>query len=250
MQFARLTSSQPIEGFGASVIDGAILAPHNQCVRVREPEVSRHRGQAMDTPCTDRDVLEIFVESADELLGSCFQAQAKTGGIPTSLSWSQVDGFVAQRAGPEREAVKALLLTLRLFCQNNEPTSLCNMEDRISASAIAANLREEFRKSRANFNIFLDGPPSVGFPAGSGADTRRDIFNTFVCGVFAHANPRCRRQVKDWESLPYYEDVQAQFDLILLNFLAALAPMANVCRQLLDAGRSTLAPEPVSRGRR
>lgn len=190
----------------------------------------------MTTPYTDREVLEIFVESADELRDSRFLAQAKTGGVSTSLSWSGAGGLVAQRTGPEREAVKAFLLTLRFFCQNNEPTSLCNMENRISALAIDADLKDNFRKFRANFNAFLDGQPSVGFPAGSGADTRRDIFNTFVYGVFAHANPNYRRQVKTWEGQPYYHDVQAQFDLILLNFLAALAAMANVGRQVLNAG--------------
>jgi hypothetical protein len=190
----------------------------------------------MTTQYTDREVLEIFVESADELLGSRFLAQAKTGGISTSLSWSQAGGLLAQRAGPEREAVKAFLLTLRFFCQDNEPTSLCNMEDRISALAIDAGLKDNFRKSRANLNTFLDGQPSVGFSAGSGADTRRDIFNTFMYGVFAHANPKYRRQVKAWEVQPYYDDVQAQFDLILLHFLAALTAMANVCRCVLDAG--------------
>jgi hypothetical protein len=130
----------------------------------------------MAAPYTDFEVLEIFAESVDELLASQFLAQAKGGGVSTALSWSLSGGLVAQRAGPEREAVKAFLLTLRFFCQNTEPTSLCKMEDRISELSINAEVKEDFRKSRANFNSYLDGPPSVGFPAGSGADTRRDIF--------------------------------------------------------------------------
>jgi len=39
MQFARLKSSQPIEGFGTSVIDRPTLARHYQCVLVRESQV-------------------------------------------------------------------------------------------------------------------------------------------------------------------------------------------------------------------
>jgi hypothetical protein len=42
-QFARPTSSQPIEGFEASTIGGATLTPHYQCGRVRESEVRRRR---------------------------------------------------------------------------------------------------------------------------------------------------------------------------------------------------------------
>ena len=39
MQFALLKSSQPIEGFGTSVIDRPALARHYQCVLVREFQV-------------------------------------------------------------------------------------------------------------------------------------------------------------------------------------------------------------------
>jgi predicted RNase H-like nuclease len=40
MQFARLKSSQPIEGFGSSLIDRPTLARHYQCVSMRESHVS------------------------------------------------------------------------------------------------------------------------------------------------------------------------------------------------------------------
>lgn len=186
-------------------------------------------------PYSDREVLEIFIESVDELLKSQFLSQANVGGVSTSLSWSQEGGLVAHRSGPERETAKAFILTLRFFCQNNEPTSLCNMEDRVSGLKIDTQMKEIFRKSRSNFNAFLNGQPLVKFPPGIGADTRREIFNSFLYGVFAHANPRYRRQVKAWENEPFYEDVQAQFDLILLEFLRALSALANVCRTALES---------------
>ena len=43
MQFARLKSSQPIEGFGTSVIDRPALARHYRCVLVRESQVRQRR---------------------------------------------------------------------------------------------------------------------------------------------------------------------------------------------------------------
>ena len=187
------------------------------------------------TTYSDREVLEIFVESVDELLASRFLSQVKSRGVSTSFSWSQNGSLVAHRCGPERGAVKAFLLTLRFFCQNNEPTSLCNMENRVSGLPIDGQLKDNFKKSRRDFNAFLDGQPSVGFPAGSGADTRREIFNTFLYGVFAHANPKYRRQVKVWENQSFYHDVQAQFVLILLDFLRALAALADVCRKAIEA---------------
>ena len=184
----------------------------------------------------DPEVLEIFVESVDELLNSGLLAQVKTDGISTQLGWSHDTGLLSQRTGPKRDAVKAFLLTLRLFRRNNEPTSLWNMDERIDSLEIDASLKKRFRAARHKFNLYLDKPPSVTFPNGSGADSRRQILEAFLYGVFAHANPKLRRRVNAWEGQPYAEDIRSQFDLILLEFLKALSAMANVCRQCLTAG--------------
>ncbi len=185
----------------------------------------------MSDQFTDREIeiLDIFIESVDELLGSQFLKQSQSNGISTNISWLH-DGLSSQQIGPQREAVKAFLLTLRFFRQNNEPTSLCNMEDLISGLAIDKQLKDRFRQSRANFNDYLDEPPSTPFPGGCGAETRRNILDGFLYGVFAHANPKHRRRVKTWDNAPYSSDVRAQFDLILLQFLIALAALANICR--------------------
>ncbi len=185
---------------------------------------------------SDREVLEIFVESVDELLDSTFLAQIKADGTSTQLKWSHDGRFLSERTGPERDAVKAFLLTLRFFGQNNEPTSLRKMEERIDGLSLDAALKERFRTSRHNFNSFLDEAPSVAFPTDSGANSRRQIFEAFLYGIFAHANPKHRRRVKAWASQPYFDDIRAQFDLVLLEYLKALAALANVCRQCLKAG--------------
>lgn len=178
---------------------------------------------------SNTEVLEIFIESVNELLDSDFLAQAAVGGISTQMTWSQASGFLQERTGPKRDSVKAFLLTLRFFRQNNEPTSLCKMEDRIDGLEVDSSLKEQFRTSRKNFNSYLDKPPSVSFPHGIGANSRRQIFDAFLYGVFAHANPKLRRRVKAWECEPYFDDVRAQFDLILLEFLKVVAAMKNTC---------------------
>lgn len=195
---------------------------------------------------TDQEVLQIFIESVDELIDSEFLSQVKTQSISTQLNWSQNGGLLSERTGPKRDAVKAFLLTLRFFRQNNEPTSLCNMEERIEGLNLNAELKERFRTSRHNFNSYLDKRPSINFSPEIGADTNRKILDTFLYGIFAHANPKHRRQAKQWEGAPYYEDIRAQFDLILIEFLKALAAMANVCRDCLKAGIAELHDEPNS----
>ena len=186
---------------------------------------------------SDHEVMQIFVESVDELLDSDFLAQIKADGLSTQFKWSHNGGgFISERTGPKRDSVKAFLLTLRFFGQNNEPTSLCNMEERVDGLSVDSSLKERFRTSRHNFNSYLDKPPSVGFPADSGASSRRCILKSFLYGIFAHANPKYRRQVKEWEGQPYYDDIRSQFDLVLLEYLKALAALANVCRECMEAG--------------
>lgn len=189
----------------------------------------------MSVQYSDREVLEIFVESVEELLHSDFITQVRNGGISSTITWADGRGLVAARTGPRREAIKACLLTLRFFCQNNASTSLCNMEDRVADLPIDAQLKENSRKSRANFNSMLDAPPSIGFPDGAGADTRRDVFNAFLYGIFAHANPKHRRAVKQWQAQPWFVDVEAEFDRVVLEFLRALSSMATVCRKAIPS---------------
>ena len=120
--------------------------------------------------------------------------------------------------------------------QNNEPTSLCNMEDRINALDVDTALKERFRSYRHNLNSYLDKPPCGVTFQDIGADSRREIFMAFLYGIFAHANPKHRKRVKEWEEQWCYDDIRAQFDLILLEYLKAISAMANVCRECLQAG--------------
>lgn len=180
---------------------------------------------------SDRDVVEIFVESVDELLGSDFSQEI--GKSITVGFLAGPDGNITTSVqGPRRDAIKAFLLTLRFFCQDNEATSLRNMADRLKGLSVDQKLKDAFLESRKNFNAFLDSALSSPVE-GVGADTKRELFKAFLYGVFAHANPRHRKKVKGWEGKLYFADLEAQFAVILASFLAALSAMANACREML-----------------
>src|SRR5262249_13134014 len=149
---------------------------------------------------SDREVLVGFVESVDELLGSDFAQEIRK---PVRVGiLAGPDGRITTKVcGPRRDAIKAFLLTLRFFCQDNEATSLRNRPDRLKDIPVDRKLKGVFLQSRKNFNASLDGPlyaPVLGV----GADTKRDLFEAFLYGVFAHANPRHRKKVTDWEGKP------------------------------------------------
>src|SRR5262245_29234385 len=118
---------------------------------------------------SDREVLEIFVESVDELLNSDFASEIKAG-VRVGLLTGKDGDIVTKCKGPRRDAIKAFLLTLRFFCQDNEPTSLRQMAHRISGLPVEAELKKLFLESRRNFNTSLDSAPYVPIH-GVGADT-------------------------------------------------------------------------------
>ena len=187
-------------------------------------------------PLTAREVLDLFVESVDELLASKYIMQARAGGVGSSIAFLKGLGVVMGRSGPDREYVKAVLLTLRFFNQDNEPTSLRNMNSRVQGLPIDQILKDRFSKARDNFNHHLKHNPAITYPAGIGADTNGDIFDTFLYGEFAHKNPDKKRRVEAWEKEPYFNNLRSQFDLTLLVFIAAVSVMRNVVVEIINTG--------------
>ena len=103
----------------------------------------------------ERDILELFIESADELIDSAFLAKVIEGGITVGFNWSE-DGLIQiDRHGPDNEAVKAFILTARFFCQNNERTSLDNMDTMIQNMTIHHDLKANFSELRQKLNHYL-----------------------------------------------------------------------------------------------
>jgi hypothetical protein len=179
---------------------------------------------------TDREVLEMFVEADDELLSSTFAEQIKKG-VKSSLR-TVPEGIETSVEGPEHESTKAFLLTLRLFGQDNDETSLRNMATRVQGLVVSQGSKDRFLKSRENFNTFLDSSPPIQVPD-KDADTKRKIFEAFLYGIYAHTAEEHRRTVRRWREQIYYSDLEAQFYVILGNFLAAVTAMANACRDML-----------------
>lgn len=175
--------------------------------------------------------LQIFVESAMELEASNFVVQARDG-ISTSMRQLGDRAVLLEWRVPEHEAMKALLLTIRFFCQDNE-TSIKKTADLIQGLDVADALKDEFKAIREQFNKFLDAASQITFQPSVGADTNREIFNTFLYGCFAHANRERRRRVRAWEDQPYFNDLCAQFNVVLVHFVKAVGELKAVCAKVL-----------------
>lgn len=94
------------------------------------------------------------------------------------------------------EEIKAFILTLRLFIQNNEKISLGNLSKIYACSLIDDEESLEFERLRGFINNYLDlsialSKESLGMKnSGKEYLTYRDLFESFVYGNYAHLNKR------------------------------------------------------------
>ena len=185
---------------------------------------------------SNQEILENFVESVDELLSSDYLKQAKAVGVGTSFSIMKDIGWVTGKSAPDRESLKAAILTIRFFCQDNEPTSLHNMDTLIASLPVTQTFKDRFSTSRAEFKKHLQSKPTFPFPPESKAETKGAVFDTFIYGEFAHAKPEKKRRVKAWEAEPFFGDLCSEFDLTLLNFISCLSVMRRIVAEILATG--------------
>ena len=119
-----------------------------------------------------------------------------------------------------------------MFCQDNDPLSLANMDALIQSLATDGVLKTRFSEIRSEFNSFLDAFPSgTGFNIRGKRLTNRDIFDTFLYGEHGHSTKRAT--VQKWKGLMFYDDLRFTFDIVLLNFINAVAALKEVCEDIL-----------------
>jgi len=180
------------------------------------------------------ETLEIFILSVDELSQSKFIKEVEENGIGTGIHCDFGSGtLTSYKVTPELDSLKAFVLTIRFFRQNNEPTSLSRMEQMILSLKIDKALKREFSDTRKALNAYLDEEPDVIIEGIKALNTRRDIFETFLYGRFAHANREKRKTLKNlMESVQAYDDMEAIFNTILVQFLTKLKIMREVCQKI------------------
>jgi len=103
--------------------------------------------------------LRVFNEKVGELESSSFFAKASGAGYIVEFKHEQ--GWDALFVGPDEESIKALVLTLRLFMQNNDRLSLQKMRALYKSPPVSAGLVAEFSHLCDQLNQFLDS----GLPA-------------------------------------------------------------------------------------
>ena len=175
--------------------------------------------------------LELFNEKADQLLSSEFFKQASGGG--SIVEFNRESGWDAIHVGPDDESTRALVLTLRLFMQDNDRISLRHMAALYGSLPVSAPVKQEFDAHRSQLNALLDSPSHLAI-SDDGALTYREILSIFVYGEYAHVNRRYR---------PTYEDLRttAFFPLFQNCLVDAIVAFARSISAIRKTNRRALA---------
>lgn len=176
----------------------------------------------------DRARLQRFITKATEVSESRY-AQEVQQPISVSINFNVKDGYAtSNRTGPDEESVKAAILTLRFFCQDNELISIRNMATFVVGLPVNQSLKDDFATIRNNFNSYLDrehGPPL--FQLGERTITNREIFEAFLYGKYAHLTQH--ETIDGWEKLISFDGMRAGFDRVLRHFVQTLILLRGVC---------------------
>jgi hypothetical protein len=141
------------------------------------------------------EVLELFNEKAAKLEGSAFTRFAKTQKL--GFHFETVDDMVQVYVkGPHQEAVEAFVLTLRFFVQDNEPISLRNIAALYDTLPLPPDFIAQLHDGRTAINGVLDQTSHVS--VGGRERTNREVFEVFLWGGLAHANPSKKADFDAW----------------------------------------------------
>ncbi len=181
----------------------------------------------------DMTALELFREKAKELEDSIFvQSIAKSGSLSTTIKGRVCENLTPQRTGPTEDEIRSSVLTIRLFCQDNDRISIRKTATLVNSLTIDQQIKDEYARWRSELNDFLDAPTSTGFDLGNGPTTRRFLFETFLYGFYAHLEDAKLKLISDWRGMPFFADMKMEFDMILLKFTQAVARLSRTIEKV------------------
>jgi hypothetical protein len=188
------------------------------------------------------EALRLFNEMAEELHGSRFTQALNQGVVGTSLKMHVGEPIEVTRTGPDLEAVRAFVLTFRLFIMNGDGISIFDMKG-LYDSVIApldGPLVREFNEVRDALLEYLRRSTAVKFIESDGRErTRQRLFDVFMWGGLSHFNHR--DVYEEWRQVPpVFADLENEFVLILREYLKVIAAIHGLNRRAI----ALLAPTP------
>ena len=182
----------------------------------------------------DLEALELFNAKADKLNKSTLiRFLCEQGGIGCKISWDKDERVTIERRWPDEDATEAFILTLRFFIQNNERSSVENMQETYDNLPISQEKKDLFKNAREKLNQFLDSNSSLAI--NDQFLTHRQILWTFIYGELAHANEKLKPVYDQWMSYGIFSAmIYAEFIRILAVFTSCIAYVQKLNEQVIN----------------
>jgi hypothetical protein len=178
--------------------------------------------------------LKFFNQKAERLFATRYvQFQQERRKLSVNLSQKRGEALKVTKDLPDQDAIDAFLLTFRFFNQNNEPTSLDNMEKLYETLKIDEKTKNEFKELRQALNNSLDTPDPI-FVINGVSPTFREIMDVFIYGGLAHSNKEKRKKYEQWQSSPLFALFEQEFCYTLFGFLSAIKHATIINQQAID----------------
>jgi hypothetical protein len=183
-----------------------------------------------------RASLELFVEKAQELKSCNFTKYLADGNaVNLRISISSQHGENVEYTGPNDEAMKAFLLTLRFFIQDGDGISFRYLVEKTCTDPdLSVSWRKAIKEVRSQLGQYLSGlvqPMIVYEPP----PTRKEILDTFIYGNLAHSNKLYRQRFKKWrQNKLMFAEYNINFHGILYTMFSAITFLSDLCEQELN----------------
>jgi hypothetical protein len=171
------------------------------------------------------------------MLNSRFSAAMFDRQTGVRVSGSVTGPVEVTTTSPDDEAVRAFILTFRMFFRDGDGISFREMAEVYDDPAVPTRLRDEYSNARAALKDFLEGSPALGFNVNGEQLTRNRILDVFLYGKHAHANPKLRTVYEVWAQIPMMLALlDNEFAVCLAEFFNFIRFVVNLNRELLGQG--------------
>ncbi|MFM2064396.1 MAG: hypothetical protein RLZZ507_4067 [Cyanobacteriota bacterium] len=211
---------------------------------------------------TSLEKLQLFNEKAETLRQyKRFMESIKNRKLEFKHTSNPDDGLTYY--GPDQELMSACILTIRLFCQNNDGISFQEMKKLYDELSISQRSKDEFNQVKNALNRYLDDFSRIvvwGFSKdeylGMGiiANTKsnldafpltnmpyketlinRFIFDNMIYGYFAHSNKLKRQEIqKMMSNEEFAKCTWFEFAEIIIQFMGYIFAVEDINKKVIS----------------
>lgn len=172
--------------------------------------------------------LELFIEKADKLENSGFVKKIKEEfTLDIRIDLSREVPLKIRSIRPNQENIDAFILTFRFFIQDNEATSIRNVQKFFDSEFVTSEEKSKFNAARKNLNSFLSESTNLIFKDEN--ISNQMLMDIFIYGGLSHAKKSKKEKFDLWMSR---DDAQEffwhKFSIIIFTVLQSVKYIQNM----------------------